>query len=237
MENFEPHKREIFWYNISVPHERGDLIFDIGLRTGRRRRHLFRSVCEASGLVRSRIGQNPGSAVLIQSPFRGAAETHPTPAASTQQRIGASEKTTTFYGRSENTVLRRMAIMRRNLFSYASSRLVVVPLGNRVSRVRRFSFPRRSGSTRSSRCGKGTVNYGYQMPALRNGVRSRKARHVPLHEMRSVWEGVCNWSDLKPSRGIFCRADIKWESVDDSRYEVSTAEMRSATLAPVCEYQ
>ena len=101
MENFEPHKREIFWYNISVPHERGDLIFDIGLRTGRRRRHLFRSVCEASGLVRSRIGQNPGSAVLIQSPFRGAAETHPTPAASTQQRIGASEKTTTFTDEAE----------------------------------------------------------------------------------------------------------------------------------------
>ena len=36
-----------------------------------------------------------------------------------------------------------MAIMRRNLLSYASSRLVVVPLGNRVSRVRRFSFPRK----------------------------------------------------------------------------------------------
>ena len=101
MENFEPHKREIFWYNISVLRWRSNLIFDIGLRTGRRRRHLFRSVCEASGLVHSCIGQNPGIAVSIQSPFRGAAETHPTPAARTQQRIGASEKTTTFTDEAE----------------------------------------------------------------------------------------------------------------------------------------
>jgi hypothetical protein len=68
MENFEPHKREIFWYNISVLRWRSNLIFDIGLRTGRRRRHLFRSVCEASGLVHSCIGQNPGSAVLEKPP-------------------------------------------------------------------------------------------------------------------------------------------------------------------------
>ena len=69
MENFEPHKREIFWYNINVLRERDDLIFDIGLLAGRSQRKLIHSVCEASGLVRSRIGQNPGSAVLIQSPF------------------------------------------------------------------------------------------------------------------------------------------------------------------------
>ena len=97
MENFEPHKREIFWYNISVLRWRSNLIFDIGLRTGRRRRHLFRSVCEASGLVHSCIGQNPGIAVSIQSPFRGAAETHPTPAARTQQRIEALTKTANFH--------------------------------------------------------------------------------------------------------------------------------------------
>ena len=101
MENLEPHKREEFWYNINVLRERDDLIFDIGLLAGRSQRKLIHSVCEASGLVRSRIGQNPGSAVLIQSPFRGAAETHPTPAASTQQRIGASEKTTTFTDEAE----------------------------------------------------------------------------------------------------------------------------------------
>ena len=58
MENLEPHKREEFWYNINVLRERDDLIFDIGLLAGRSRRKLIHSVCEASGLVRSRIGHS-----------------------------------------------------------------------------------------------------------------------------------------------------------------------------------
>ena len=84
---------------------------------------------------------------------RGAAETHPTPAASTQQRIGASEKTTTFTDEAEYGVA-PCGIHAAQPLSYASSRLVVVPLGNRVSRVRRFPFPRRSDDIRQCRRGK-----------------------------------------------------------------------------------
>ena len=167
MENLEPHKREDFWYNINVLRERDDLIFDIGLLAGRSRRKLIHSVCEASGLVRSRIGQNPGSAALIKPPPMVGCDEHIAPPmvgsrlprdrrpGELRKRIRRPQQVRNsvlvlprkpLLSRTrQNTVLRRMAIMRRNLFSYASSRLVVVPLGNRVSRVRRFSFPRRSG--------------------------------------------------------------------------------------------
>ena len=144
MVSYSQHGSKQFCYNTSVSLKR-DLLFDIGGR------HPAPAIGPKPIWV---DGKTPVGRDAPIAPPRGVAETHPTPAACTQQRIGASEETTTFYGRGKNTVLRRMAIMRRNLFSSASSRLVVVPLGNRVSRVRRFSFPRRSGGTRSSRRGK-----------------------------------------------------------------------------------
>lgn len=97
MENFEPHTEEKFWYNIGVSQERNDLIFDIGPRTEKSHRGIYFSVCEAYGRMRSHIRQNPGSAVSSKPPVRGAAETHPTPAASTQhQRIGFRGKAANF---------------------------------------------------------------------------------------------------------------------------------------------
>ena len=176
MENFEPHKREIFWYNISVPHERGDLIFDIGSQTLHRRSDLLCNVWRTFGLVHSCIGQNPGSAVLEKPPptvetafnrrlpLVGSRVPRDRRPGELRKRIRRPQhvrnsvlvlpRKPLLSRTRQNTVLRRMAIMRRNLFSYASSRLVVVPLGNRVSRVRRFSFPRRSGISRSGRRGK-----------------------------------------------------------------------------------
>lgn len=120
MENSEPHKREIFWYNISVPHERGDLIFDIGSQTLHRptlqwledlwagafvhrpkpRQRGFGKTA-ANGVDGDTSPSSDGRARSPSAPFRGAAETHPTPAACTQQRIGASEKTTTFTDEAE----------------------------------------------------------------------------------------------------------------------------------------
>ena len=106
MENFVPHGREIFWYNIGVPQARSDLIFDIGSRILQRRSC---KIWRTFGLAHSCADQNPGSAASTKPPstvgrsprdrrsLLGAAETHPTPAAYTlHQRIGFRGKAANF---------------------------------------------------------------------------------------------------------------------------------------------
>ena len=97
MENFVSHGREIFWYNIGVPQARSNLFFDIGSRILQRRSDLLCNFSATFGLAHSCAGQNPGGAVSTKPPLRGAAETHPTPAAYTlHQRIGFRGKAANF---------------------------------------------------------------------------------------------------------------------------------------------
>ena len=154
MENLEPHKREEFWYNINVLRERDDLIFDIGLLAGRSRRKLIHSVCEASGLVRSRIGQNPSSAVLIKPPPTEGCDEHIAPPmvgsrvprdrrpGELRKRIrrpqqvrnsvlGFVAKPLTLHNEKPNTMVRRVAITRRTLFSCFSLRFLAAPATRR----------------------------------------------------------------------------------------------------------
>ena len=104
-------------------------------------------------------------------------------------------------------MLRRMAIMRRNLFSSASSRLVVVPLGNRVSRVRRFSFPRRSGGTRYGRRGKEMKVPSSEYVAKpgqrdsRDSVVERVGLFDRCHDIRCVWANRVKRAVGAPSDG------------------------------------
>ena len=96
MEIDSQHGSKRFCYNTPVSLRR-DLLFDIGLQTLHRRSDLC-NVWRASGLAHACAGQNPGSAVSKKpSQIRGVAETHPTPAASTQhQRNGFRGKAANF---------------------------------------------------------------------------------------------------------------------------------------------
>ena len=155
MENFEPHKREIFWYNISVPHERGDLIFDIGSQTLHRRSDLLCNVCRTFGLVHSCIGQNPGSAVLEKPPptvetafnrrlpLVGSRVPRDRRPGEPRKRIrrpqhvrnisvlGFVAKPLTLHNEKPSTMVRRVAITRRTLFSCFSLRFLAAPATRR----------------------------------------------------------------------------------------------------------
>ena len=148
MHKIRQHKTLVLWYNIFVPRENAERIFDIGLQTVESRSDLVPAVCETFRLGHSCASQNPrvGCARRVHRP-RELRKRIRRPQNIRNSVLVLPRKPLLSRTR-QNTVLRRMAIMRRNLFSYASSRLVVVPLGNMVSRVRRFSVPRRSGSTR-----------------------------------------------------------------------------------------
>ena len=144
MENLEPHKREEFWYNINVLRERDDLIFDIGLLAGRSQRKLIHSVCEASGLVRSRIGQNPGSAASTR-PRTSVGSRVPRDRRPGELRkhirrpqhvrnisvLGFVAKPLTLHNEKPNTMVRRVAITRRTLFSCFSLRFLAAPATRR----------------------------------------------------------------------------------------------------------
>ena len=86
MENFKSHKREIFWYITHVPRERSGMFFDIG------------GWHHAPAIGPKPVwadGKTPARSPSASS--RGAAETHPTPAACTQhQRIGFRGKAANF---------------------------------------------------------------------------------------------------------------------------------------------
>jgi hypothetical protein len=154
MENFEPHKREIFWYNISVPHERGDLIFDIGSQTLHRRSDLLCNVWRTFGLVHSCIGQNPGSAVLEKPPPTAWMAIHRRPlmvgrdhrarrSGELRKRnrrpqhvrnisvLGFVAKPLTLHNEKPSTMVRRVAITRRTLFSCFSLRFLAAPATRR----------------------------------------------------------------------------------------------------------
>ena len=117
MENFKSHKREIFWYNINVPRQRSSAFFDIGGRhpapaigpkpvSADGKTPVGRDDLIAPPLVGTAFHRRPrgidksaanGRARSPSAPFRGAAETHPTPAACTQhQRIGFRGKAANF---------------------------------------------------------------------------------------------------------------------------------------------
>ena len=86
MVSYSQHGSKQFCYNTSVSLKR-DLLFDIGGR------HPAPAIGPKPIWV---DGKTPVGRDAPIAPPRGVAETHPTPAACTQQRIGASEKTTTF---------------------------------------------------------------------------------------------------------------------------------------------
>ena len=148
MRKIVQHKALMLWYNMFVLRESAGRFFDIGLQTVESRSDLVSTVCETFGLGHSCASQNPrvGCVRRVRRP-RELRKRIRRPQNIRNSVLVLPRKPLLSRTR-QNTVLRRMAIMRRNLFSYASSRLVVVPLGNMVSRVRRFSVPRRSGSTR-----------------------------------------------------------------------------------------
>ena len=97
MENIKSHKKEIFWYNMDASHKRSYMFFDIGSQKLQRISGRFCNVWRTFGPEHSLAGQNPGNAVSLKPlRVRGVAETHPTPATCTQQRIGFRGKAANF---------------------------------------------------------------------------------------------------------------------------------------------
>ena len=128
MQQFCPPQVTHVCYNAPVLRQRDATIFDIGPEAR-----------VSVGFENSFLGPRPEVSVGSRVPrdrFRGNGQT--------QQRIGASGETTTFTDEARIRCCVAWETTRRNLLSFVSSRLVVVPLGNNVSRVRRsFYVPRR----------------------------------------------------------------------------------------------
>lgn len=123
MENFKSHKREIFWYIIHVPRERSGMFFDIGgwhhapaigqkpvwadgkTPVGRDYR------ARRSGELRKRI-RRPQHVRNISV-------------------LGFVAKPLTLHNEKPNTMVRRVAITRRTLFSCFSLRFLAAPATRR----------------------------------------------------------------------------------------------------------
>ena len=132
-EFFSPQSAAIC-YNVRVPQKRGRLIFDIGGR--------LIALAVGPTTVRSE-GKTPETAGWFRKNRRHSGELRKRilrPQCVRNSVLVLPRKPLLSRTRQEYGVAPYVQYMRRNLFSYASSRLVVVPLGNRVSRVRRFSF-------------------------------------------------------------------------------------------------
>ena len=128
MQQFCPPQGTKVCYNALVPRKRDATILDIGLETR-----------VSAGLGISFPGYRPevaAGARVMRDHARGKGQA--------QQRIGVSGETTTFTDEAKIRCCAAWVPTRRNLLSFVSSRLVVVPPGNNVSRVRRsFYVPRR----------------------------------------------------------------------------------------------
>ena len=165
MENFATHRREIFWYTISVPQERSGLFFDIGFRILQRRSDLPCNVWTTFGRAHPCASQNPGSAVSIKPPptigrddpiapptvGRDDPIAPPTVGRDYRARrpgelrkrirrsqhvrnisvLGFVAKPLTLHNEKPNTMVRRVAITRRTLFSCFSLRFLAAPATRR----------------------------------------------------------------------------------------------------------
>ena len=135
------HKSRNFCYNTPVPRKRGGLIFDIVLR--RRRKQTNEDIGPKPERVDGKTSQNRAD----MAAERGVDESQPGLRHIRNSVLVLPRKPLLSRTRQEYDVAPYGNHAAQPL-SYVSSRLVVVPLGNRISRVRRFSIPRQSGSTR-----------------------------------------------------------------------------------------
>ena len=154
MDVFSPPHSRNFCYNSTVPHERVTTIFDIG----------GRQIAPATGLkpmAWSRVprdrscGGRQNLGILGEWAFRpfknqsrGAGKARKAPSTLRNSVLGFVVKPLTFHNEKPDTMVRRVLFMRRALFSRFSLRFLAAPTTRRGLRVRRFSFPRRSGDTR-----------------------------------------------------------------------------------------
>ena len=139
-EIFSPRRTRIC-YNTPVPRKRGRLIFDIVLR--RRRKQTKEDLGHKPERVDGKTPQNRAD----MAAERGVDESQPGLRHIRNSVLVLPGKPLLSRTRQEYDVAPYENHAAQPL-SYVSSRLVVVPLGNRVSRVRRFPIPRQSGSTR-----------------------------------------------------------------------------------------
>ena len=143
MENFATHRREIFWYNISVPQGRSDLFFDIGSRILQRRSDLLCNVLETFGRAHPCASQNPGIAVSIKPPPMVGRDHRARRPGELRKRIrrpqhmryisvlGFVAKPLTFRNEKPDTTVRRVSFTRRTLFSCFSLRFLEAPATKR----------------------------------------------------------------------------------------------------------
>ncbi len=137
MDIFILSKRRHICYNSSVPQKRDESIFDRGGRqiapaVGPKpgscvpRDRIGRAACPHAAATAE--GQNLGRGTRPACPpSQGTAETHPTPAVHTQQRIGFRGKASNFSERKTEYDGASRGITRRTLFSCFSSRFLEAP--------------------------------------------------------------------------------------------------------------
>ena len=123
MENFISHKREIFWYNITVPHERSSTFFDIGGR------HPAPAIGPkpvwADG--KTPVGRDHRARRSVELRKRIRRSQH----VRNISVLGFVAKPLTLHNEKPNTMVRRVAITRRTLFSCFSLRFLAAPATRR----------------------------------------------------------------------------------------------------------
>ena len=162
---FCQHKSNEICYNIYVVRKRGELIFDIGSgdKTVLDCFVALEPSARSTGRARSQSAPyrgwtaKPRASRADKAAERGAEESHPGLRHVRNSVLGFVAKPLTFHNEKPNTMVRRVAITRRTLFSCFSLRLLAAPATRRVSRVRRFSFPRRCGGTSAKLARKETI--------------------------------------------------------------------------------
>ena len=146
MENFKSHKREIFWYNIPVPRERSSTFFDIGGRhpapaIGPKpvwadgKTPVGRDDPIAPPLVGTAFHRRPRRMVGRAHRARRSGELRKRIRRPRQVRnisvLGFVAKPLTLHNEKPNTMVRRVAITRRTLFSCFSLRFLEAPATRR----------------------------------------------------------------------------------------------------------
>lgn len=133
MHKIRQHKTLVLWYNIFVPRENAERIFDIGLQTVESRSDLVPAVCETFGLGHSCASQNPrvGCARCVHRPRELRKRIRRLQNIRNISVLGFVAKPLTFHDEKPNTMVRRVIITRRAFSSCFSLRLLAAPATRR----------------------------------------------------------------------------------------------------------